>query len=623
MMLHFFKRSGAFWLMALGALLISAPCWANSYRWTGENSRSWQDPLNWEPNGVPGTDDDDDEATISNGVTVSVDANVSIKNLTLGQGTRLVGIGKLTLLGIGNFTDSRLSVGEFFIGSGAVLNILSAGYSHGLLIPTPGQPDLRGNVNSRFDCAVSNSGIINWNAGNLLFYRTLRNVTGATFNIRSAAALTQDPQAPTTLINSGTVRKLVSGDSIFTLPVTNTGSVVARSGKISFYNSFLQTKGTTSLQGGSLFHPGRSMNFNGGRVSGNGTIQSQLVANNGAVFAPGNSPGSLVINGNYAQSANGILDVELGGTTPGTQYDQMIVTGSATLGGTLNILQFNGFVPAVGNSFELMEYLTVSGDFAKVNNLFPAVGRYFTTSKAPDVLVAQAASDSVLPTVAISSPLANKGYASLASITGTSSDATSGIASVTVKLYRYASGAIAAGYWNGTSWDAVYTAAKNDRPATGTTAWSFTTPALGANKYSVTATAKDKAGNAKVSSEIIFWIDLSTPTVAITSPANGAVVSSLSTVSGTASDGTGSGVVRVDLTIRRLSDNLYWNGTAWTAAVTNLTTVLSNGTWSRTTGMPTGALLTNGQYTLSANAVDNANLQRAAVSTVTVTLPSP
>jgi hypothetical protein len=65
--------------------------------------------------------------------------------------------------------------------------------------------------------------------------------------------------------------------------------------------------------------------------------------------APGLSPGILNIVGNYSQTSGGTLSMELNGIAVGTQYDQLNVTGTITLAGTLAIS--SGFVSSIGDSF--------------------------------------------------------------------------------------------------------------------------------------------------------------------------------------------------------------------------------------------------------------------------------
>ena len=72
----------------------------------------------------------------------------------------------------------------------------------------------------------------------------------------------------------------------------------------------------------------------------------------------------MTVNGNYIQGSTGILNIEIGGTTVGTQYDRLAITGAATLDGTLNVTLINGFSPAIGNTFQILTYASRSGDFS-------------------------------------------------------------------------------------------------------------------------------------------------------------------------------------------------------------------------------------------------------------------
>ena len=64
-----------------------------------------------------------------------------------------------------------------------------------------------------------------------------------------------------------------------------------------------------------------------------------MLNNTGGTVAAGASPGTLTINGDYTQGPGGTLQEEIAGTTPGTQFDQLVVTGDVTLDGTLAILE--------------------------------------------------------------------------------------------------------------------------------------------------------------------------------------------------------------------------------------------------------------------------------------------
>lgn len=95
-----------------------------------------------------------------------------------------------------------------------------------------------------------------------------------------------------------------------------------------------------------------------GKLTGNGRIVGD-VTNQGEI-SPGNSPGNIVVEGNYTQLSTGSLRLELGGSMP-ANYDQLAATGNVQLAGTLQIVPINGFTPSPGNSFTLVTAGSISG----------------------------------------------------------------------------------------------------------------------------------------------------------------------------------------------------------------------------------------------------------------------
>ena len=114
-----------------------------------------------------------------------------------------------------------------------------------------------------------------------------------------------------------------------------------------------------------------------GAVDGGiGTIGNN-VANNGilspGVNTAGASTGSLVVGNNFSQSSTGVLVIQL---ASGTAFDQLLVTGTATLAGTLQVDVLNGFNP-IGFSFPVVVAGGgISGTFGTVN------GTAFATNRA-------------------------------------------------------------------------------------------------------------------------------------------------------------------------------------------------------------------------------------------------
>ena len=75
-----------------------------------------------------------------------------------------------------------------------------------------------------------------------------------------------------------------------------------------------------------------------------------------------------------------MLEIEIAGTAPGTLYDRLTLTGNAGLGGTLSIIRPNAFVPATGDSFDVITHTSVTGGFTTITGAFINFDRHFTTN---------------------------------------------------------------------------------------------------------------------------------------------------------------------------------------------------------------------------------------------------
>lgn len=98
-----------------------------------------------------------------------------------------------------------------------------------------------------------------------------------------------------------------------------------------------------------------------GYVKGVGTMDNVVIT---GTDAPGFSP-AAVTRGSVIYA--GSLEIELGGTTPGSEYDQLnhlLGAGTAVLGGTLEVQLIDNFVPSVGDTFDVITALGgITGTF--------------------------------------------------------------------------------------------------------------------------------------------------------------------------------------------------------------------------------------------------------------------
>jgi hypothetical protein len=159
--------------------------------------------------------------------------------------------------------------------------------------------------------------------------------------------------------NNGTI-SVPKGGTLKGANLINGAKVVAAQGSTVALSNFTQTGGTL-LADGSFQAP--LINIGAGLITGTGTVTGALTM--GGTFRPGDSgPGIFSLVGQYAQTASGILDEQLGGTAPG-QFGQTLITGSANLGGLLEVSLFGGFEPSDADVFPILEASSgVTGFFA-------------------------------------------------------------------------------------------------------------------------------------------------------------------------------------------------------------------------------------------------------------------
>jgi formylglycine-generating enzyme required for sulfatase activity len=94
-----------------------------------------------------------------------------------------------------------------------------------------------------------------------------------------------------------------------------------------------------------------------GYVKGVGTLTNVTV---GGTFSPGLSAVRMHAT-NLGIGAAGKLIMELGGLSGGSEYDQLVVAGDLTLGGTLQVTLIDGFAPEIGDKFDILDWGSLAG----------------------------------------------------------------------------------------------------------------------------------------------------------------------------------------------------------------------------------------------------------------------
>lgn len=153
----------------------------------------------------------------------------------------------------------------------------------------------------------------------------------------------------------------------------NAGGIIAGHGTIDSPNdSAKSVTNSGTLTGNS---PTESLNLPG-YVEGIGTFDNVDFA---GTFSPG--PGLAQLNLGNARY-DGTLDIELGGQSPGSGYDQLnhsLSDGLAQLGGTLDVSLIGAFTPQAGDVFDVITAAGgVTGTFA--STLLPALASNLTWS---------------------------------------------------------------------------------------------------------------------------------------------------------------------------------------------------------------------------------------------------
>jgi outer membrane autotransporter protein len=171
-------------------------------------------------------------------------------------------------------------------------------------------------------------------------------------------------------LGNGTLTTDTASNTTFASLITGTGGLTKQGlGTINLTGTNTYT-GPTSVMAGILAVNG-SLTSNvtvgaAGTLGGNGTITG-LVTNNG-IIAPGNSIGTLTINGNLVQNAGSIYQVQV---NPAGQSDRINTSGTATINGGMVQVQAQSGTYARNTTYTILNATGgVSGAYSSVTSNF-------------------------------------------------------------------------------------------------------------------------------------------------------------------------------------------------------------------------------------------------------------
>jgi hypothetical protein len=465
-----------------------------------------------------------------------------------------------------------------------------------------------------------------WAAG-ILAYKGVTNTAALT-------SITIGAQSPTFVTANGTASYLIT--------VSRSDTIAGETATVSLNTSSLPGTSSTNLP--------FTVTFAGTSSTATGTL---TIANSGT--ATGSYAFTLkATSSNTVTSSSATLAVDATNPTSGITFPADsgnyntagwtgTITGTASDSGGSNVasevisiadnftgLYWNG--SAFSSASQVFVAVTNTGTNFSTWSYALAVGNltsghtYTIRSKATDgagnvqstLGAATFTFDTVAPTAVITFPINlatynASGWTAGGLIKGTASDTGgSGVASDQVSIKDNNTNL----YWNGSTFT---NASETYFNAVGTTSWTYnTTPAASAlttgHSYTVHARAIDNAGNVQFSvASNVFTYNIALPHSTITFPANGGFYNTAGwtgAITGTTTAASGQNITSEQVSIQRLSDSKWWNGTSFVISGSEIllnatNTGTSFSTWSLTFAV--GNLTSGVSYTVHAIATDNLN----------------
>ena len=224
--------------------------------------------------------------------------------------------------------------------------------------------------------SLTNHGILQFDSSTGYFASTatLTNASDGVLRFAPAPAygisVGDSVTSPFSLVNHGTVLSDNGYNSLY-VPVTQSSSgliSVTSGSSLSLQGTFTQTAGEVRIENATLTSGlGQTLTFQGGLLRASGSISANLsLANTAFEIAAGETAGQLSLTGNLTLFTGSSIFFDLTGTTAGTGYDLLSVTGDVTLGGSLDIRLSSAFASTIlaTDEFNVLTAASIDGTFS-------------------------------------------------------------------------------------------------------------------------------------------------------------------------------------------------------------------------------------------------------------------
>ena len=279
------------------------------------------------------------EGNFINDAIVASGDTATVSSMVL-QG-QLQNTGQLNITGILETDAATANSGSILLSAGTI--------TANALFTNNGSVNSSGSITIRGSGAFTNNGTFQWSGGSIT---DISNFTNNSISFSLSGAVTKNLSVP--FSNTGTISQSGGGD----LGIGNSKTLTNQAGAL--YDIADDSGIANGFLGGSISNAGVLRKSGGTGTS----IVDVPVTNSGTIAV---NAGKLSFTNSLSLSPTSTLEFQLRGITPSTNFGKLNKTGTLSLAGALKIKFGSGFGPALGNSFDLLDWQDgVTGNFSSL-----------------------------------------------------------------------------------------------------------------------------------------------------------------------------------------------------------------------------------------------------------------